>query len=60
MTARSEPRPIVARAVQHSVQLMEKTPTIAADLASVIEAWDPLPPDTRRSLLAIVEAAQGR
>jgi hypothetical protein len=30
------------------------------DLASVIDAWHSLPPDTRTAILAIVEAAQGR
>ncbi len=29
-------------------------------LASLIEAWPTLPPDTQRAILAIVEAAQGR
>jgi len=33
---------------------------IDADLASVIDAWHSLPPDTRTAILAIVEAAQGR
>jgi hypothetical protein len=35
-------------------------PPIGPDLASVIEAWDSLPPDTRTAILAIVAAAQGR
>jgi len=30
------------------------------DLASVIDAWHSLPPDTRTAIWAIVEAAQGR
>jgi hypothetical protein len=30
------------------------------DLASVIDAWHTLPPDTRTAILAIVEVAQGR
>ena len=34
--------------------------TITAELASVIDAWHTLPPDTRTAILAIVEAAQGR
>jgi len=29
-------------------------------LASVIDAWHSLPPDTRTAILAIVEAAHGR
>ncbi len=29
-------------------------------LASLIETWPTLPPDTRTAILAIVEAAQGR
>jgi len=33
---------------------------ISPDLASVIDAWHSLPPDTRTAILAIVEAAQGR
>jgi hypothetical protein len=33
---------------------------IDPELASVIDAWDSLPPDTRMAILAIVEAAQGR
>ena len=33
---------------------------ITSDLASVIKAWDSLPPDTRTAILAIVAAAQGR
>jgi len=35
-------------------------PPISPDLASVIEAWHSLPPDTRTAVLAIVAAAQGR
>jgi len=34
--------------------------TITDELASVIGAWGSLKPDTRRAILAIVEAAQGR
>ncbi len=34
--------------------------TITTELASVIDAWHSLPPDTRTAILAIVEAAQGR
>ncbi len=34
--------------------------TITDELASVIDAWHTLPPDTRTAILAIVEAAQGR
>jgi hypothetical protein len=34
--------------------------TITAELASVIDAWYSLPPDTRTAILAIVTAAQGR
>ena len=34
--------------------------TITAELASVIDAWHSLPPDTRTAILAIVAAAQGR
>jgi len=30
------------------------------NLATVIDAWHSLPPDTRTAILAIVEAAQGR
>mgnify|MGYP004113575803 CR=1 FL=1 len=33
---------------------------ITAELASVIDAWYSLPPDTRTAILAIVAAAQGR
>ena len=33
---------------------------IDPDLASVIDAWHTLPPDTRTAILAIVEAAQVR
>ena len=33
---------------------------ITSDLASVIKAWDSLSPDTRTTIQAIVEAAQGR
>ena len=33
---------------------------IDPDLASVIDAWHSLPPDTRTAILAIVKAAQGR
>ena len=33
---------------------------IDPDLASVIDAWHTLPPDTRTAILAIVEAAQLR
>jgi len=33
---------------------------IDPDLASVIDAWHSLPPDTRTAILAIVEAAQWR
>ena len=33
---------------------------IDPDLASVIDAWHTLPPDTRTAILAIVAAAQGR
>jgi hypothetical protein len=33
---------------------------ITPDLASVIDAWHTLPPDTRTAILAIVEAAHGR
>ena len=35
-------------------------PPIDPDLASVIDAWHTLPPDTRTAILAIVEAAHGR
>ena len=34
--------------------------TITDELATVIDAWHTLPPDTRTAILAIVEAAQGR
>ena len=34
--------------------------TITNELASVIDAWHTLPPDTRTAILTIVEAAQGR
>ena len=37
-----------------------KNVPIAADLASVTEAWDSLAPDTRATILAIVERVQGR
>ena len=35
-------------------------PPINPDLATVLDAWHALPPDTRTAILAIVEAAQGR
>ena len=33
---------------------------ITPNLASVIDTWHSLPPDTRTAILAIVEAAHGR
>jgi hypothetical protein len=35
-------------------------PPIDLDLASLNDAWHSLPPDTRRAILAIVEATQRR
>ncbi|MBO49399.1 MAG: hypothetical protein CMJ69_01300 [Planctomycetaceae bacterium] len=34
--------------------------TITDELASMIDAWHTLPPDTRTAILAIVGATQGR
>ena len=34
----------------------DDSPPIGPELASVIDAWDSLPPDTRTAILVIVEA----
>jgi hypothetical protein len=44
----------------HSTALETAKAPIDPDLASVIDAWHTLPPDTRTAILAIVEAAQRR
>jgi hypothetical protein len=44
----------------HSTALETANARIDPELASVIDAWNSLPPDTRTAILAIVEAAQGR
>ena len=51
---------IIEKVAAKSAAVGDVLPPIAPDLASVIDAWHTLPPDTRTAILAIVEAAEGR
>ena len=53
-------RPVSGQEESESGSVVAADVTLEAELASVIDAWHMLPPDTRTANLTIVEAAQGR
>ncbi len=53
-------RPITGQGGSESGSVGDENTPTNPTLASLIEAWPTLPPDTQRAILAIVEAAQGR
>ena len=53
-------RPVSGKGGAESGAVDSENAPIATDLASVIEAWDSLPSDTRAAIRAVVEAAQIR
>jgi len=53
-------RPITGQGGSESGSVEDENAPTNSTLASLIEAWPTLPPDTQRAILAIVEAAHRR
>ena len=53
-------RPVTGQGGSESGSVGDENAPTNSTLASLIEAWSTLPPDTRTAILAIVETAHGR